>query len=123
MSGVTAGGSIANGETRMQAMEANGTAYNLANAVQYVTPTTGQTVVANGSGLLAVNPAGLLAALTITFPSSPVDGQSFEVASTQIVTALTMNGGTIKNALTALAVNGWARWRYVASGSAWYSAS
>lgn len=112
-----------NYESRIAAMEANGTAYNLASAVQYATPTAGQTVASNGSGYLALAPAGLLATLAVTFPAAPFDGQSFEVGCTQIVTTLTMNGGTIKGALIAFAVNGWARWKYVATASAWFRAS
>lgn len=108
--------SVTNGEVRMVAAE-------LTNAVQYSVPTTGQTVVSNGSGVLFLNPAGLLVSLTVTVPSAPVDGQSFEVASSQAITTLTMNGGTIKGALTTFVLNGWARWRYSSSAAAWFRAS
>lgn len=101
-----------NGEARITALE-------LAHAVQYATPTTGQTVVANGAGALVINPAGTLVALTITFPASPVDGQAFEILSTQIVTTMTLSGGTIASALTTIGVNGAARWRYSTTAATW----
>jgi hypothetical protein len=114
---------IVNGESRMSAMEAKGTAFDTANAIQYVVPTTGQTINATGTGSLVLAPAGLLATLTVTFPSSPVDGQGFEVFSSQIITALTLSGGTIKGAITSIAINGWARWKYSSTGAAWFRAS
>lgn len=101
-----------NGEARITALE-------LAYAVQYATPTTGQTVVANGAGALVINPAGTLVALTITFPASPIDGQAFEILSTQIVTTMTLSGGTIASALTTIGVNGAARWRYSTTAATW----
>lgn len=105
-----------NGEARITALE-------LSRAVQYVTPTTGQTVVANGAGALVINPAGTLVALTITFPASPVDGQAFEILSTQVVTTMTLGGGTIASALTTIGVNGAARWKYSTSAASWLRAS
>lgn len=103
---------VTNGESRVAALE-------LSRAVQYATPTTGQTVVANGSGALIINPAGTLVALTVTFPASPADGQAFEILSTQIVTTMTLNGGTIASTLTTIGVNGAARWKYSASAATW----
>jgi hypothetical protein len=107
---------VTNGEARVAALE-------LSRAIQYATPTTGQTVVANGSGSLVINPAGTLVALTVTFPASPVDGQVFEIFSTQIVTTMTLNGGTIASALTTIGVNGAARWKYSTSAASWLRAS
>lgn len=101
-----------NGEARIAALET-------ARAIQYATPTTGQTVVANGSGALVVAPAGTLLALTVTVPSSPVDGQTFSIFSTQIITTLTMNGGTIASGLTTIGVNGAAHWKYSATAGTW----
>ena len=84
-------------------------------------PTTGQTVtVGTGVAALVLEPAGLLAALTVAMPSSPIDGQCLAITCTQIVTALTMSGGTIVSALTALTANGFAEWIYIAASTTWY---
>lgn len=90
-------------------------------AVQYATPATGGTVTVNAGGFtrLFLNPAGTLATLTITFPGSPSDGDVVNFGSTQIVTALTMNGGTISGALSALAVGTTGSWAYSADSSIW----
>lgn len=88
---------------------------------QYATPTTGTTVTSNGNSQLVVNPAGTLLALTIAFPSSPIDGQQFNIASTQILTGLTLtSGATILGTLTTLAAaNGFAGWVYSSTASSW----
>ena len=89
--------------------------------VQYATPTVGQTVTVNSNGnvFLLINPAGTLASLTITLPGSPSDGDSVLIKSTQIVTTLTMNGGTIINALVALAVGTTQQYVYSATAAKW----
>jgi hypothetical protein len=90
---------------------------------QYFTPTTGATVtIANADFDIRVilNPAGTLATLTVAMPSSPKDGQRVEVASSQIVTALTMSVGTINGALTTLGVNGFGAWVYDATAIKWF---
>lgn len=101
---------VTNGESRVAAIE-------LSRTIQYATPTTGQTVVSNGSGTLAVNPAGTLVALTITVPASPYDGQTFTLVSTQAITTLTMNGGTLAAGLTTMGANGGARWVWSATAA------
>jgi hypothetical protein len=63
------------------------------------TVTSGSTVtVSNGVGILVVNPSSLLAALTVTFPSTPNDRDYL----------LMQFGGTMTSGLvvTALAVTG-----------------
>lgn len=89
--------------------------------VQYATPTVGQTVTVNSNGhvQLLINPSGTLATLTITFPSSPSDGDRIEMGSTQIVTTLTMNGGTIVGSLATLAVGSGGTWIYSATAASW----
>lgn len=88
--------------------------------VQAVTPTTGQTiVVAAGTTALLINPAGTLAALTVTLPASPVDGQTITIATSQIITALTVNGTKV-GALTTLALGGYAYYVYGADGAKWF---
>jgi len=90
------------------------------------TPLTGFAItVANGTRNLILTPAGTLAAGAVTFPASTslVDGQELLIASTQIITALTLtgNGSTISNAVTTLAAAGdRVRYKYVLSTATWY---
>ena len=88
---------------------------------QYVAPVTGATVAVNTDGYinLLINPAGTLATLTITVPASPTDGDRVRIGATQIVTALTMNGGTIVGALVSLAVGGFATYVYNSDSVKW----
>jgi len=91
--------------------------------IQYEAPLTGATVAANDSTeMLVVDPAGTIAALTVTMPANPYDGQYFELVTTQIVTALTQTaaGKTIKAALTAGSANGFGAWRYSKATTTWY---
>lgn len=90
--------------------------------VQYATPTTGNTVSMNTGGYLTLmlNPAGTLVALTVTLPSSPSDGDKVTLASTQAVTTLTMNGGTIIGPLTTMAIGTFASYMYSATASSWF---
>lgn len=94
----------------------------LVPAKQYATPTTGSTVTVNNTGYinLMLNPAGTLATLTVTLPGSPTDGDKVTVASSQIVTGLTMNGGTIIGALTTMAVGAFASYVYVSDATSWF---
>lgn len=89
--------------------------------MQAASPTTGQTVQAEGNvGVLMLSPAGLLAALTVGFPQGPVDGQSFVVVSTQIVTVLSLTGGTVQGSvLSALGANVAFEWRFSSALSKW----
>ena len=79
-----------------------------AAAVQTASPLTGTTVTLNADPaekILVLTPAGTIAALTIAFPadSSTMIGQSITIFSTQIITALTVNGATnIFNAPTSM---------------------
>lgn len=89
---------------------------------QYVAPATGATVNVGTSGYvrLRINPAATIAALTINLPSSPQDGDTVEISSTQIVTALTLSGGTIIGALTSMVVGGFAVYEYNSDSSQWF---
>lgn len=73
------------------------------------------------SDALLINPAGTLATLTVVLPSGSgmVDGKEISIASSQIVTALTVTG-TIVGTLTALAVGGFARFAYSVTSSKWF---
>lgn len=74
----------------------------------YNAPLTGATITtAANTRYLILNPAGTISTLTVVMPPSPVDGQLFNLCTTQIVTSLTLSAGTgttIKNAPTALLV-------------------
>lgn len=89
---------------------------------QYVAPTTGQTVNVNTNGYvqLFINPAGTILALTIALPGSPSDGDRLTLGSSQIVTGLTMSGGTVIGALTSLAVASFADYVYNATAASWF---
>jgi hypothetical protein len=90
--------------------------------VQYNAPVTGASITINASTTaLLVNPAGTIAALTVVLPATPFNGQSVTVASSQIVTALTVTG-TIVGTLTTLALGGFARFVYSADASTWFRA-
>jgi hypothetical protein len=98
----------------------------LAAPYSYQAPTTGFSIqVANGVTALLLNPAGTLASGTITFPTTPIDGQTLRIASSQIITALTLSapaGQTILGPITTIAANGHASWQYVAAIQTWFSA-
>lgn len=91
---------------------------------QYATPATGGTVTVNSNGYvrLFINPASTLATLTITLPGSPSDSDKVELSSSQIVTGLTMNGGTIIGALTTMGVGTFATYTYNSDSSSWFRA-
>ncbi len=86
---------------------------------QEASPTSGSTVATSIRPQLILTPAGTLATLTVTFPSSPTDAQTFSIASTQTITSLTLGGGTILGTLTTLPANGFASWMYVQSITSW----
>lgn len=94
---------------------------SIADVLQYAQPATGNTVVCTGStSLLVIDNAGLLLALTVTLPPSPLDGQRIIITSGAGITALTVNGGTIKGLITTLSVNGYARFAYSSAANAWF---
>lgn len=87
--------------------------------IQRATPTAGATVVSDGSPLLALLHSSLIATLTVTFPSSPRNGQQFGIASKSAVTALTLNGGSTIGGLAALTAAGFATWAFSTTDTAW----
>jgi hypothetical protein len=92
------------------------------NAFAKFVPTAGQNVVIGEFvDRVILNPAGLLATLTITFPTNPKDGQIFTIFSSQIVTTLTLvaTGLTIQSPLTAFTALGSAEYIYEAATSTW----
>ena len=89
---------------------------------QYAAPTTGGTVNISSGGdvALILNPSGTLAALTVNFPSAPVDGDRIVIASSQIITALTMGNGAMVGTLTSLAVPGFAYFIFSTTAGKWF---
>lgn len=87
-------------------------------------PVTSGTVTLTASNAhQIINPAGTLAALTVAFPASPVDGQVQIISFTQIITALTLSGGTFVGGPTAIALtNGGAMFSMIfnSSDTKWY---
>ena len=80
------------------------------STVQAATPTTGQTVVMTADArdrTLYLTPAGTLATLTVTLPADATSRvmQIARIATSQIITALTINGATtILATVTTLAI-------------------
>lgn len=87
-------------------------------------PITGFAItVGNNISTLLLNPAGTLATGTITMPATPVDGQIVRLATTQTVTALTLNanaGQTISGNVATLTAAAPATYMYNLSGTKWY---
>lgn len=109
---------------------------NVRNAIQTTTqtelttlivPITGFThTISDSTNILVLKPTGTLATGTITMPASPVDNQVVRIASTQVITSLTMNantGQTLKGGLTTIGVNGFGSWVYKTSTTTWYRIS
>lgn len=87
---------------------------------QYEAPVAGATVNANaGTEVLFLNPAGTLATLTVVLPVTPVEGQDFTLATSQIITTLTITGAIV-GTLTTLALGGFARFVYSAAAAKWF---
>jgi len=89
------------------------------------TPTTGNTIAtAIGITQLVLNPAGTLAALTVTLPQNPADNQPFVLMTSQTITSLTVNtaDGTTINAPPTTLSNAASppRWRFQASLNTWF---
>lgn len=100
------------------------TANVLVSAYQYATPAAAATVtISANTPVLVLEPAGTLATLTVTLPTTPADGFIQTISSTAIITVLTLAGGgsdTIVNAIATLAAAGFARYIYKTSTTKWY---
>jgi hypothetical protein len=93
---------------------------------QFFVPTTGGTVspTATGSRVQAfINPAGTLAALTLTLPTGLIKGQALYATFTQIITALTVTATNVdskgKVAPTAAAVGDTFGWAWDSVSAKW----
>ncbi len=76
--------------------------------------------------VLTLDPAGALAAGTITLAVTPYDGQFVQVSSTQTITSLTLaasGSATLKNAPTTLIAGIGFSYYYRASNTTWYRLS
>jgi hypothetical protein len=91
------------------------------SSLQYSAPVTGATVALESTtSNLIVNPAGTIAALTITLPAAS-DGKIFTISSSQIITALTLTpagSDTIKNDVTAMTAG--QAFSLIARSTVWY---
>jgi len=92
--------------------------------MQYATPgATGFTVAITGGQKwvwLILTPLAGYAAGTITLPAGPLDQQEMLVACTQVVTTLTLAGGTVVGAPTTLAGGAFFRMKFNGLMNAWY---
>lgn len=91
----------------------------------YNAPTTGQTVtLATGTQTAIINPAGTLAALTVTLPAcnTAYDGSLARFSSEQAVTVLTVNAtsGSVVGGPTSLALGAGSGYICRGSDTTWY---
>jgi len=108
--------------TNGQVLSTNGSgALSWVNSMQYSAPLTGVTVdILDPTTNLIVNPAGTIAALTLTLPPAS-DGKKFTVSSSEIITALTLTpdgSDTIKNNVTAMTAG--QAFTFIARSGVWY---
>jgi len=78
---------------------------------------------ASGTQTLVANPAGTLATGTITMPAAPADGMSITIESTQVISAITVQGNTgqsIVGTPTQLLPNQPLSWVYRVTNTTWY---
>ena len=112
------------GTTDRQHLSTAQVAYVVPNLVEYNVPVTGFSYTgANTTGVLVLDPAGVLATGTVVMPAAPTANQTFTVSSTQVVTALTISpnaGQTVAGAITTIAANGYASWVYRSTNTTWY---
>lgn len=97
-----------------------------AGLVSYASPLTGTTITTvAGTSKLVLTPAATIAALTVALPPAVgnVDGATFTIGSSQVVTALTVTAGagnTLISSPAAMTANGSVTFVYRASNSSWY---
>lgn len=89
---------------------------------QKVVPVSGDTVIFNNLvKRLILNPAGTLATVTVSLPSTPFDGQEICINTTKNITALSLSSSkTIVGATTSLTANTSTRYFYISSDNTWY---
>jgi hypothetical protein len=103
----------------------NGT-NGLIQAYDYQTPATGFSYTfAAGTQTLVMNPAGTLAAGTITMPAAPSDGMTITFSTTQQITAVTLNGNTgqtVVGGVSYLPANTATAYVYRSASTSWFPA-
>ena len=88
----------------------------------YASPAaTGFSVTLSGTDdlWLVLTPTGAFAAGTVVLPAGPVNRQLVQVSCSQAVTVLTVLGGSVAGAPTALAANGFFSMRFEAAAGIW----
>jgi len=85
-------------------------------------PLTGDTVtLANKKEYLIIKPAGTIANLTIALPSTPWDGQTIWIESTQVITTVSLtSSNTILGSTTNLNPLISVKYIYIAPDDTWY---
>lgn len=91
----------------------------------YAQPASGATLTAAAAlGAYIIDPAATLASLTVTLPPGAIDGQLFELSTSQAITALSVSPATGQTVNGAgpflLAADGGCGWRYRAANNTWY---
>ena len=92
--------------------------------IQKTTATTGSIVaIDTQQDLVMIHDAGVTLTLSVAFPSTPVNGQLFNLCSAGGITALTLTTeiGTISNIITTMSAGGSANWRFY--DNKWYKIS
>lgn len=92
---------------------------------RYVPAEAAAPIVPDGTSVYVLKPAAGLNALSVKFPSKPMDNQMLTITSTQSITSLTLvanSGQTISGSPTAalLAANTAMTWVWSSVDSTWY---
>ncbi len=81
--------------------------------IQYAVPSAGQTVeIVPSTDIMLIEPAGLLATLTVNMPAGVPNGKRIAISSTQVVTTL--------NGISAFAAAVGVEYVFRAANSTWY---
>lgn len=97
--------------------------YSQNSLVMVSTVTSGTiTIVDTKQNVIQIHDAGLTAALTVTMPANPVNGQTVTLSSSGGITLLTLttSSGTVANGLTSMSIGGTACWVYASQTNKWY---
>lgn len=95
---------------------------SLGDVLQISTDPGNATVVVSNAAttIMLINNSSLLLALTVTLPQNPIDMQRFTVACNAAITAMTINGGTVRGALAGLSLGGFMTFRYSQTLGLWF---
>lgn len=93
-------------------------------AIQTATPTTGTSVaISNDTSVLILKHTATIATLTLTLPSSPVNGQRIFICTRSTVTTLTISaaaGQTLYGTATTIAATSPRCFVYESATTSWY---